>query len=163
MHRALGPQFLESHVPPQVVVVSQPNTTDAASRVQAQPAIALRLHWNVVGGRKLRLRCEWPSRESALDVVVGKGGKRAFDVVIKGGEARVDIAAVLLEPPLQQILKMDAVGRLNPASLNEEIRETFVLPSSPEQARLNKLRRVNQIRLQSEHTKQKVAVRIHDS
>ena len=48
----LGPQLLEGNVPAQVAVVSQPDATDAAGRVQAEPAIALRLPGNVVDGRR---------------------------------------------------------------------------------------------------------------
>ena len=71
------------------------------------------------------------------------------------------IAAVLLQLALQEILDVGLVGRLDPASPQEQIGEAFILTGGPEQARLDELRGVDQIRLQSEHTEQQVAVGVH--
>src|SRR5262249_3765975 len=55
------PQLLEGDVPAQVAVVGQPDATDAAGRVQAQPAIALGWRGHMVNGNCLRLGRKGPS------------------------------------------------------------------------------------------------------
>ena len=48
----------------------------------------------------------------------------------------------------------DPVGWLDPAAPQEQIGEVFMLAGGPEQARLDELRGVDQIRLQSQHAEQ---------
>ena len=78
----LGPQLLQGNVPPQVAVVSQPDASDAAGRVQLEPVVALPLHERLVVSRQLRYCWNGLPGGRARDVVILGGAERTFGVVI---------------------------------------------------------------------------------
>ncbi len=159
----LGPQLLEGNVPAQVAVVSQPEATDAAGRVQVPPAIALapereRGRWSQTATQPRVLP---PASERWMSSSWMAASERLMS---SGMAARLAWALppCFCDSALQEILNVGPVGRLDPASPQEQIGEAFILARGPEQACLNELRGVDQLRLQSEHPEQQIAVGVHE-
>ena len=72
-------------------------------------------------------------------------------------------ALIPLQLSLKEIIDVHPIAGLNPTALDKEVRQEHMLPCSPEHAGLDEVVRIDQVRLQGQHAKKKVAICIHKS
>jgi len=160
----VGANFLQRHVPAQVLVKRQPDSPQAALILDAGQRVVRDLALRQFG----RLRYSHESRhglqlrQRLLDRRVADAAHHVAELGTGGVAERLPYVALLaVQLAIHQPLHLAALLGANPVAFDEQLGQPLFFVGGPRATEFRELLDVDQFQLQSQHAEQQVLIRIH--